>query len=406
MNQKVLSEVLDQVNVENVIRYAQDLIRINSVNPNLAGGSSEAEVVEFLAFTCREAGLEVRIEEVAPNRPNIYCELPGEEKGIGLAFLGHTDTVPLLGMENALSGDVVGNHIWGRGSVDMKGGIAASVQALASLARAGIRLKKGIAVWCVADEESEHRGAYALKDHGLQADYCIVTEPSNNQLVLGCKGTCPVRIDIKGVLAHGSQPWHGVNAINKAAQVITALNQLQLQKVRMPDLNEEIQSSINVGVIEGGTQYNNVADSCQIFIDRRMIPGETQATCLKEIQEMLEKLASEDHKFNGQVTISRPDWHWEPIMKRGLNPAYTPLSSPVSQAVQSAHFMIKNLNAPINFFHGYCDMDFTVNDLGIPTIHYGPGEDKYCHTVEERLDIGQLLDATRVYIHTAIQLLN
>ncbi len=173
-------------------------------------------------------------------------------------------------------------------------------------------------MWAVADEESEHRGAYALKDHGLQADYCIVTEPSYNQLVLGCKGTCPIRIDIQGVLAHGSQPWQGVNAINKAAQVITALNQLQLQKVRMPDLNEDIQSSINVGVIEGGTQYNNVADSCSIFIDRRMVPGETQATCLDEIQEMLDKLASKDKEFNGEVAISRPDWHWEPIIKRVL----------------------------------------------------------------------------------------
>ncbi len=144
MNQKVLSEVIDHVDDESVVRYAQDLIRINSVNPNLDNGSTEEEVVEFLAFTCREAGLEVRIEEVAPNRPNIYCELPGEEEGIGLAFLGHTDTVPLLGMENALSGAVVGNHIWGRGGVDMKGGIAASVQALISLVQSGVRLRKGL----------------------------------------------------------------------------------------------------------------------------------------------------------------------------------------------------------------------------------------------------------------------
>lgn len=405
IDQKALDSVLAEVDEKRIVRYTQDLIRINSVNPNLAKGSSEEQVVDFLASTCRKEGLQVKIREVASHRPNFYCELPGEEQGFGLAFLGHTDTVPLLGMDDALSGDVVDGHIWGRGSVDMKGGLAASIQALISLARSGIRLKKGVTVWAVADEESEHRGAYALKDHGMQADYCIVAEPSDTQLVLGCKGTCPVRIDIQGVLAHGSTPWQGVNAINKAAKVITALNQLPRRKVWIPDLEDEIQSSINVGVITGGTQYNNVADSCSIFLDRRMIPGETQASCLKEIQGILEQLASEDSDFKGLAEISRPDWHWDLIKSRGLNPALTSLSNPISQAVQTSHFFVKNQQTPIGFFHGYCDMDFTVNDLGIPTVHYGPGEEKYCHTAEERLHIGQLLDANRVYLTTAIQLL-
>lgn len=387
-----------------VVRFAQDLIRINSVNPNLEPGSSETEAVEFLAKASREAGLQVTIEEVAPGRNNLYCVLPGSEAGIALSFLGHTDTVPFLGMADPLSAEIQDGYIWGRGGVDMKGGVAASVQALIALAKSGIKLRKSLAVWAVIDEESEHRGAYALEQNKFQADACIVTEPSNMNLLLGCKGTAPIRIDFKGVLAHGSNPWLGVNAIEMAARVILALKDLEPQKIYIPELDMTIQGSMNVGVIKGGTQYNNVADTCSVFLDRRMAPGENQSMVLAEINTILEKFAREDSKFHASAETSRPDWHWEPIRSRGLNPAYTPASSPVAQAVNAAYRELNGKEMKLGYTHGYMDMDFTVNGLGIPTVNFGPGETKYAHTVDERLGITDLLDATRLYTICALSL--
>jgi acetylornithine deacetylase/succinyl-diaminopimelate desuccinylase len=374
------------------------------VNPNLEPGSSEAAAVDFLAAACREAGLLVTIEEVAPGRPNLYCVLPGEEAGIGLAFLGHTDTVPFLGMRDPLSGEFQDGYIWGRGGVDMKGGVAASVQALLALRRSGVHLRKGVALWAVIDEESEHRGAYALEQGMFQADACIVTEPSDLRLLLGCKGTAPVRIDLQGVLAHGSNPWLGVNAIEKAARVIQALERLEPRSIYIPELDMRVQGSVNVGVIHGGTQYNNVADSCSMFLDRRMAPGETQASVLAEISQILETLAAEDPKFKARAEISRPDWHWEPIIRRGLNPAYTPPGSPVVRALQASYRQIMGKDVTLGYTHGYMDMDFTVNGLGIPTVNFGPGETAYSHTANERLRIADLLAATRIYILAALSM--
>jgi acetylornithine deacetylase/succinyl-diaminopimelate desuccinylase len=307
-------------------------------------------------------------------------------------------------MRDPLSAEIQDGYIWGRGGVDMKGGVAASLQALVALARSGVRLRKGVALWVVIDEESEHRGAYALEQTKLQADACIVTEPSDLRLLLGCKGTAPVRIDLEGVLAHGSNPWLGINAIEKAARVILALASLEPKAIHIPELDMRVQGSVNVGVIKGGTQYNNVADSCSLFLDRRMAPGETQASVLAEINRILETLASGDPQFKARAEISRPDWHWEPIIRRGLNPAYTPPGSPVVKAIQESYRQLMGKDVTLGYTHGYMDMDFTVNGLGIPTVNFGPGETAYSHTANERLRIADLLAAVRVYVLTALQL--
>jgi acetylornithine deacetylase/succinyl-diaminopimelate desuccinylase family protein len=404
MMQELAQKVLDYIDDQEIIRFTQDFIRINSVNPNLESGSNESEAVRFLANACEAAGLQVTVQEVAPNRPNLYCVLPGEQAKIGLAFLGHTDTVPFLRMENPLSGEIEAGYIWGRGGVDMKGGVAASVLTLLALAKSGVKLEKGVAVWAVIDEESEHRGAYALEQGGFRADYCIVTEPSDMRLLLGCKGTAPIRVDFTGVLAHGSNPWLGVNAVEKASKFVLSLQDLKPKKITIPELGMEIQGSINVGVIQGGTQYNNVADTCSVFLDRRMAPGETQASVLAEIRQVIDRLSAEDSNFHASAHISRPDWRWQPIIERGLNPAFTPPTNPLVATVQKANQHLFGEELALGYTHGYMDMDFTVNGLGIPTINFGPGETKYAHTINERLRVSDLLATTRVYALTALQL--
>jgi acetylornithine deacetylase/succinyl-diaminopimelate desuccinylase family protein len=404
LNTSVEDRVAHQLVNDEIVRFTQQFVQINSVNPNLEPGSNEAEVAGFLAQAGESAGLHVQITELAPGRPNVVCTLSGKTDRIGLLFLGHTDTVPFLGMEDPLSGEVSGNYLWGRGSVDMKGGVAAAMQALMALARSGVELEKGVAVAATIDEESEHRGAYLLAQQGVRADYCIVPEPSANQILLGCKGTAPIRVDVQGVLAHASNPWLGVSAIQKAAPLIQALYALPLQEFTIDELGLTIRGTMNVGVIRGGTAYNNVADKCSLFLDRRMVPGETQESCLAEVRAVLEQLAATDPEFKATAQTSRPDWNWEPIMRRGLNPAFTSGSSPVAQAIQAAHRHVHGEPASLGYTNGYMDMDFMVNDLGIPTLNYGPGEPGMSHTAHERLRIDQLVTAARVFALTALQL--
>ncbi len=163
-----------------------------------------------------------------------------------------------------------------------------------------------------------------------------------------------------------------------------------------------MRASYNVGLIEGGTQYNNVADHCAVFLDRRMVPGENQTQILAEVQMVLDKLAAEDSKFKAKVSVARPDWIWEEIRKRGLNPSMSPPDSALAKVVSEAHLQETGEEVKITFTNGYNDGDFINNDLQIMTVNYGPGESNRSHTVEEKLRIDHLVTARRVLVRTIL----
>jgi succinyl-diaminopimelate desuccinylase len=274
-----------------------------------------------------------------------------------------------------------------------------------ALARSGIKLKKSVALWGVADEESEHRGAHYIMNSGWKADACISTEPCDRTLVIGHKGTTPLKITFKGVAAHAFNPRNGISAIEKAAKTILELDRMSFKKFTVPELGEEFTGTINFGVIRGGTAYNNVADTCELFLDRRTVYGETQEGVLQEIRDLLARLAKEDPQFKATVEVDRPDWHWAPVKERGLLPVYTPSSEPVAQAVLKAYSYLNDGQAmPIVYVGGYMDMDFFVNSMKIPTVNFGPGEGAMAHTVREALHVEQLKEAVRIYVLAALQM--
>lgn len=382
---------------QEIIDFTQKFIQIQSVN------GDEQPAVDFLEKACREAGLKVTVREILLGRPNMIAVLPGETDEIALAFHGHTDTVPFFNMRDPLSGEIEDGYIWGRGGVDQKGGLAGATLAVLAIARSGIRLKKGLAILAVIDEESEHRGSYALVDDHFKSDYAVTTEPSDLQILVANKGTAPIQIEFQGVLAHGSNPWVGVNAIEMAAKTILEIKKLPLREVEIPGVGT-MKASFNIGLIQGGTQYNNVADTCSIWIDRRCVPGETQKTALEEINRLIARLSQDDPKYKARAFIARPDWKWEPIRERGLKPAVTSPDSLITKSLVKAHKAETGQEPNIGYTNGYNDGDFLVNELGIPTVNYGPGESVRSHTAEEKLRIDHLLTAARVYIRTALEL--
>jgi acetylornithine deacetylase/succinyl-diaminopimelate desuccinylase-like protein len=345
----------------------------------------------------------VTVRDVHQGRLNILAELRGQDGGAaGLLFHAHLDTVPALGMDDPHSGRLAGGAVWGRGAVDQKGGLAAAMAALGALAQAG-PLRKGVVLAAVIDEESEHRGSYALVEDGVKAEAAVVTEPSDLRLIVGHKGTVPARITLQGRQAHGSTPWLGINAVEHAARVVDALGRLRPRAVDVPGVGT-VSGTVNVGLIQGGTAYNNVPDRCDVWIDRRTVPGETQASVLVEIQGVLDGLAGSVPGFRGNVEIDRPDWKWPLIRQRGLNPSASLGDGPLTRALHEAHRRVTGSPPERAYNNGYLDMDFLVNDLGIPSVNYGPGEEALCHTPDERLDVAQLVTAARVYALAALTL--
>jgi acetylornithine deacetylase/succinyl-diaminopimelate desuccinylase len=381
---------------QKVIEFARAIIRLPSVT-----GKEEA-LGRYLGHALEGFGLQVELEEVAPDRYNVLATLAGERPELGLLFHSHMDTVPYGAMPDPVSGEVRGDHIWGRGSVDQKGGLAASVMALAAIAQSGARLHSSLGLALVVDEESEHRGSMALVEQGLHARQAVVTEPSNLRLVIGCKGTTPFRISVTGKAAHGARPWLGVNAVHRAMQVVTALEELEYPEQDIAGYGS-VRGSLNLGVVEGGRAYNIVPDECMLWFDRRTVPGETQDAVLDAVQSILDRLAGADPPVTSSLSVARPDWDWDPIRSRGLWPAVTPSGAPIRDLAARHHKAIVGCPVEIYFTDGYNEMDFLINDLNIPTIQYGPGDSRLCHTDEESLSIPQLLDATRVYVGMALE---
>jgi len=377
-----------------VIDLASQLVRIPSVT------GDEGRLGTFLASWLADAGLRVETTEVAPNRWNVLAVWPSSadrEEPLGLLLHAHMDTVPPHGMRDPFAGRVENGHLWGRGAVDQKGGLAAAAAALVAHAQ---RLSQSgtaaVGLVAVVDEESEHRGSMALARSGLRAERGVVTEPSGLRVVIGCKGTVPLLFRVRGKAAHGCRPWLGVNAVEKAMQLAGHILSQDLPEAQVPGL-PNVRGTINLGVVEGGVAYNIVPDRCKLWFDRRTVPGEAQRGVLAEMEALVASLNAADPSARVEVAIARPDWHWEPIAERGLNPTLVPPGSGIADWVDGHHQRIVGHAAERYFTDGYNEMDFMVNDMAIPTVQYGPGDSTLCHTDEETLDVGQLVTCARVY---------
>lgn len=380
---------------ENVIEEIKKLIAIPSVT------GEEARIGKYLYERFTHMGCDTRLIEVEKERFNIFAVLPGRKKDdLGLIFHGHIDTIPAYNMKSPFTPIVKNNHIWGRGSVDQKGGIASVISAFEEIISSKKPLKYGVGFIGVVDEESEHRGSMNLKDIGIKAKYAVVTEPTGLKLGIGCKGTAPIKITVKGKTGHGCRPWLGVNAIEYGMKIASELLGEDLPIYKVKDI-KEVKATLNLGIMKGGVAYNIVPNECILWFDRRLVPGENQFQVLDRIRGKIKKF---EDCYNVLVVaeIARPDWNWPPIKKRGLKPALTDMDSEIVQVIEVSHREIIGDNPILFFTDGYNEMDFLINDLGIPTVQYGPGDSGLCHTDEENIEINQLIKASLVY-KTAIK---
>ena len=215
-----------------------------------------------------------------------------------LLFNGHMDVQPPghQWTRDPFAATVEGRQLYGQGAMDMKAGLTAIVFAVDSLRRAGRRLAGNVVVTAVADEVcGGHLGTGYLVANGLvQADMAVVCEPTGDTVRIAHRGALWLEIEVAGKSAHGGRPWLGVNAVSKAARIITALED-QL----VPSLKHRTHAllpapTINIGTIEGGTKTNLVADRAVIKIDRRMVPGEDADTAQAEVVEVCQAIRTAD----------------------------------------------------------------------------------------------------------------
>src|SRR5262245_15920630 len=233
----------------------RDLVAIDSVNPTLVpGAAGEAAIGDALAAAMRRAGLDVTVQPVTPGRPNVIGVLEGRAKGRTLMFCGHTDTVGVAGMADPFTPVERDGRLYGRGSQDMKGGVAAMVAAAAALAAKPLPAGR-LVVACVVDEEHSSIGAEALAA-SWSADGAVVTEPTDLAIAVGHKGFEWIAIDVRGKAAHGSRPADGEDAILRLGRVLTRLEALDAELQARPPHPLLGTASLHASIVSGGRELS------------------------------------------------------------------------------------------------------------------------------------------------------
>jgi acetylornithine deacetylase len=271
----------------------RDLVQINSINPTLdASGAGEAEIAGYVAASFTRAGLEPRRYEPEPGRVSVVGTLAGSGGGHSLMLNAHHDTVGVIGMSEPFSGAVRDGKLYGRGAYDMKGSLAAGMAAAKALVDSGARLRGDLLVAAVADEEYGSIGTADLCEK-LKVDAAIVTEPTALKVCLAHKGYLWIKVEIAGRAAHGSKFELGVDANMRMGRFLAELEKLERElRVRAPHPLVG-PPSLHAAMLNGGSGLSTYAAQCTLQIERRTVPGESEASVMAELRAIAERLPFE-----------------------------------------------------------------------------------------------------------------
>jgi acetylornithine deacetylase/succinyl-diaminopimelate desuccinylase-like protein len=352
-----------------------ELIALPSVNDALLTASharaGEKRVADFLAATAARAGLDVDFQKVFPGRSNLLARLtPAGKVRRRILLAPHLDTVDVADEEQLLPREKNG-RLYGRGACDTKGSVAAMMAALCEMARNGSRPAGTEIIFAgLVDEEIGQGGSRALAASGLKADLAIVGEPTRLELVTAHKGNLWLKLETHGKAAHGSRPDLGKNAIHEMARIVDLLETkyaAQIRRRRHPLLGH---ATVNVGTIVGGVQANIVPAHCFITIDRRTVPGETDAGVGRELRALLKK-----NRLHATFDNTK-------------SAACLPLET--SPALPLVKQFMRSLGQKrpqgVNYF---CDASVLAQG-GIPSVVFGPGDIAQAHTADEWISLAEL----------------
>lgn len=371
---------------DRVVELTRLLVSVDTRNPPGHESPIEDTVREALD---RRQPVWQRVEP-APGRLSLVAEIPHpagpDATRPTLIVNGHLDVVPVN--EAAWSTDpfdpqVSDGRLYGRGTADMKGGIAAAICALDTVERAGVQPGCNIVFHLVADEERGGAlGTGALLEQGLiHGDACLIPEPTDMQLCIAERGLLQALISVEGRPGHGSRPREGISAIENAAKLVLALHAADYGDEEHPLLG---QPTANVGTIAGGSTFNTVAETCVIGLDRRVLPGSTQESTEKEIRRLIDAAGVEGLRYRFDV-----DTFGEASELPHDNPWVRVVGDAVTRSIGSRPETIG-----MSFT---TDARFVRNQAGIPAVVCGPGSVEQAHANDEYVSVERLVDATAAF---------
>lgn len=392
------------IDVDDLVDFVQQLTRIPSVNP--PGG--EGPVAELIAQRLQRLGFDPQVVHTPSGRANVIGRYSSGRPGPTLLFNGHMDVLPAGNgwRRDPFGAELEDGKIYGRGVLDMKAGLAAALFAAQAVIESGAEINGDILYTACADEVGGgYEGTGYLASQGLiQADMAVICEPTGPDVFVAHRGALWADIEIVGKAAHGGRPWLGVNAISKAAKIVSAL-ETELPPLFAKRTHWCLPSpTLNIAIVGGGGKYNLVPDTCTIGLDRRLLPGETHEEALEQIRAVLVGVRERDNdgfEFKLKQVLT-------------IDPAEMPTDAPIVKACQSAYNKVTGAVSRIACTAGFEDGHFLINDLGIPTAMFGPyqpgpqGGDPQ-HTLsggyDEHVQVDWLVKCIHVYQQLILDLL-
>ena len=372
---------------DSTIQFLRDLIAINSVNPSLVSGAAgENQIGAAIANKLRAGGLDVQLEPLAAGRSNVIGVIEGKQKGRSLMFCGHMDTVGVAGMETPFDPIEKDGRIYGRGSQDMKGGLAAMVAAALDLSKSSGLPAGRLVLAAVVDEEYASIGADALV-RTWKADAAVVGEPTDMKIAVGHKGFQWVEITTEGVAAHGSRPADGRDAIVRMGRVLSRLEKLDRELQACPPHPVHGKASLHASLIAGGRELSTYPDQCTLEMERRTIEGEASQCALNEAEKIIRDLQREDPEFkaSARFLFSRP-------------PYLTPSGHILPRMIESA--LAKKGKLAVRGGMSFWTDAAILGDAGIPSVVFGPGG-AGLHSVSEYVIAEDVITCRDVLIELA-----
>jgi succinyl-diaminopimelate desuccinylase len=398
----------EAVDAKQVIELTQQLVQIRSVYE--PGKSSEQAVAEFIVELLRSKGLKPLVETVVPGRPNIICDWSGttfnSSKHKTLMFEGHTDVVT-EGDANAwmyppFEARIVNGKLYGRGSADMKAGVAAAICALDAVRKTAPDLAGRIRLGIVCDEEGMMTGIkhFIEQGHANEVDGAIICEPEENEICLFQKGAMRVNVTFTGVMSHGAMPYAGVNPIAALSTFIEQVKELQrLEQSRLGE-HEFLGSpwftpTIIKSPITGEAQHNVMPASAYLALDIRTVPGQDHDKILEQLDTFARGLEQSTPRLKIEVDCfeSRP---WTQTAK----------DNPIVEAVESAYPHIFNQQPKYGGVPGATDGTFLHAWAKVPIVTIGPGLRTIPHQRDEYVDVNDVVQSARLYAAAIIYFLS
>ncbi len=404
-----LSQVLRKIDADEVIELTRTLVRIPSVYRPGDPEGTEAKVAAFVETWLRREGFDVLVQDVAPGRPNIIGSLgekrPGQKS---LLLEGHTDVVtegdPAEWSHPPFGADLVDGRIYGRGTADMKSGLAAAMVAAAAFRRAGVALKGKLVVGALVDEEDGMIGVRHLCQTavGRELDAAIICEPEDNELCLEQRGVVWARFRVRGKMAHGAMPEAGVNPIAALGRLLAAAPGLERRLRKACEKSRHLRPpTVTPTIVQGppprvGVPQSNVIPAvAEATFDIRLTPGIGEDGIRAEIEEMCRQAAA----AQPGVKIE-----WEPVnsfrLATRVDRSEALVEAMVRGVKQAAGRTPRYGGVP-----GSTDGTILRMQLGIPIVTCGPGDRLIPHQVDEFVATDQIVEAAKIYAASALNYL-